>query len=107
MKLAAEMLLTGETYTAAEMKLAGLVNRVFPEDKFQAESEMFIEKILAHSSVVLQLTKRAILAGHCKGYREAMPTIEELYLNNLMSTEDASEGLAAFMEKRKPVWKDK
>lgn len=107
MKFSAEMLLTGETYLAAEMKAVGLVNRVFLEDKFQAESEAFIDKIISQSSVVLQLTKRALLAGHGKTYKEAMPTIEELYLNNLMSTEDASEGLAAFMEKRKPTWKDK
>jgi cyclohexa-1,5-dienecarbonyl-CoA hydratase len=107
MKLAAEMLLTGDTYTAAEMKLMGLVNKVFPEDRFQADSETFIEKITAQSSLVLALTKRALLAGQGRTYKEAMPTIEDLYLNNLMSTEDASEGLAAFMEKRKPAWKDK
>jgi len=107
MKFAAEMLLTGETYSAAEMKLMGLVNRVFPEDRFQAESEAFIEKLASQSSVVLELTKRAIVAGHGKSYRDAMPTIEEIYLDKLMSTEDASEGLAAFMAKRKPVWMDK
>jgi cyclohexa-1,5-dienecarbonyl-CoA hydratase len=106
-KFASEMLLTGDTYTAAEMRAVGLVNRVFPEDRFQADSEAFVEKIASQSSVVLALTKRALLAGQCRTYKEAMPTIEELYLNNLMSTEDASEGLAAFMEKRKPAWKDK
>ena len=107
MKMAAEILLTGETYTAAEMKSMGLVNHVFPDDRFQAESEQFIQKLISQSSVVLELTKRAMLAGQCKTYREAMPAIEELYLDKLMSTEDANEGLAAFMEKRKPAWKDK
>jgi cyclohexa-1,5-dienecarbonyl-CoA hydratase len=107
MKMAAEILLTGETYTAAEMRSMGLVNHVFPDDMFQARSQEFILKIVSQSSVVLELTKRAMLAGHGKTYREAMPAIEELYLDKLMSTEDASEGLAAFMEKRKPSWKDK
>ena len=107
MKSAAEMLFTGDTYTAADMKAMGLVNRVLPEDRFQAESESFLEKVASNSSVVLELSKRAMLAGHGKPYREAIPAIEELYLDNLMSTEDASEGLAAFIQKRKPAWKDK
>ena len=107
MKLAAEMLLTGETYTAAEMRAMGLVNRVFPEDRFAQQSEEFIARLASLSSVVLELTKRAMLTGHCRPYKEAMPAIEEIYLDKLMATEDASEGLAAFMEKRKPQWKDK
>lgn len=107
LKFAAEMLLTGETYSAADLKTMGLVNRVFPEDRFQAESESFLEKVVSNSACVLELTKRAMHAGRGKAYKDAMATIEELYLDKLMSTEDASEGLTAFMEKRKPSWKDK
>ena len=107
MKYAAEMLLTGDTYTSAEMKAMGLVNRVFPDDKFQAEAEAFLEKITSNSAVVLEMTKKAMLAAKGKSYDQAMPDIEHIYLNKLMGTEDASEGLKAFMEKRKPVWKDK
>jgi len=107
MKFAAEILMTGDTYSPADMKAMGLVNRVFPEDKFQAESEAFLEKITSNSSIVLEMTKKAMLAAKGRTYEQAMPDIEHIYLNKLMGTEDANEGLKAFMEKRKPVWKDK
>lgn len=107
LKFAAEMLLTGDTYTAADLRSMGAVNRVFPEASFAADCEAFLEKITAQSSVVLDLSKQAMRAGHGRPYWKAMPEIEKLYLEKLMATEDANEGLTAFMEKRKPVWKDK
>lgn len=106
-KHAAEILLTGDTYSAAEMKAMGLVNRVFPDESFAAESEAFISKLTASSSAVLAMAKRAMRSALGQTYSEAMPVIEELYLEKLMATEDASEGLAAFLEKRKPIWKDR
>ncbi|MGQ9583184.1 MAG: enoyl-CoA hydratase/isomerase family protein [Thermoplasmatota archaeon] len=106
-KHAAEILLTGETYTAAEMRAMGLVNRVFPEESFESESEAFITKLTSSSSVVLSLAKRAMRGALGKTYSEAIPAIEELYLEKLMATEDASEGLAAFIGKRKPAWRDR
>jgi cyclohexa-1,5-dienecarbonyl-CoA hydratase len=107
MKSAAELLLTGDALPASELKAMGLVNRVFPEASFEAECSSFLEKVTANSSAVLELTKRAMLMGHGQPYHVAMPNIERLYLEKLMATEDAAEGLAAFIEKRKPVWKDR
>jgi len=107
LKFAAEILLTGDTYTATDLKAMGLVNRVFPEASFATDCEAFLEKVTSNSSVVLGLTKQAMQAGHGRPYGKAMPDIEKLYLETLMATEDANEGLTAFMEKRKPVWKDR
>ena len=107
MKFAAELLLTGDAYPAAELRAMGLVNRVFQDATFAADCESFLEKVTANSSAVLELTKRAMLTGHGQPYHVAMPNIERLYLEKLMATEDAAEGLSAFMEKRKPVWNDR
>jgi enoyl-CoA hydratase/carnithine racemase len=56
--------------------------------------------------VVLKLTKKAFLEGFRKNYEDSIKAIEAIYLNELMKTKDANEGLKAFLEKRQPVWKD-
>jgi len=106
-KKALELLLTGAIVRGAEAKELGLVNQVFPVEGFEEEAEKFIsEQIASNSAVVLKFTKRAFLEGATKNYREAIKEIESIYLDGLMKTHDASEGLGAFLEKRKPEWKD-
>ena len=106
-KKALELMLTGETLRANEAKELGLVNHILPVENFENEAEKFItEKITNNSAIVLQLTKRAFIEGVTKNYGEAIKNIEDIYLNDLMKTNDANEGLSAFLEKRKPVWKN-
>jgi cyclohexa-1,5-dienecarbonyl-CoA hydratase len=106
-KKALELIITGETINADEAKDLGLVNRVLPVENFEAEAEKFvIEKIASNSAVVLQLTKRAFMEGATKNYEMSIKRIEDIYLNKLMKTIDANEGLSAFLEKRQPVWKN-
>jgi len=106
-KKALELLLTGEIIRAAEAKELGLVNHVIPVENFQEDSENFItEMIASNSAPVLRMTKKAFLEGLNNPYQEAIRNIEDIYLNELMKTADANEGLAAFLEKRTPVWKD-
>jgi cyclohexa-1,5-dienecarbonyl-CoA hydratase len=57
------------------------------------------------SGAVLRLTKRAVRLGSAGSFGEGLTAVEDLYLGPLMATEDAHEGLAAFLEKRAPVWK--
>jgi cyclohexa-1,5-dienecarbonyl-CoA hydratase len=104
---AMELLLTGGVVDAREAERLGIVNKVVPEESFEAEVARFLEKLTSLSSVVLRLTKRATLQGLNLSFEKALALSEELYLNQLMGTEDAVEGLQAFMEKRKPVWKGK
>ena len=104
---AMELLLTGGVIDAPEAERLGIVNKVVPVDAFEAEVASFVGKLTSLSSVVLRLTKRATLQGLTLGFEEALALSEDLYLNQLMKTEDAAEGLQAFMEKRKPVWKGK
>jgi len=106
-KKALELLLTGDSVRANEAKELGLINQVFPGEGCREETESYLsEKLASKSAVVLALTKRAFIEGATQNYTEAMEKIEDLYLKDLMSTKDAQEGLAAFMEKRKPEWKD-
>jgi cyclohexa-1,5-dienecarbonyl-CoA hydratase len=102
-----ELLLTGETIDAAEAKAMGLVNKVFPAESFHEKAEEFMRKLTSLSGPVLQLTKRAVDLGLHGSVSERIQEVEKLYLGELMQTEDAREGLASFLEKRKPVWKEK
>jgi cyclohexa-1,5-dienecarbonyl-CoA hydratase len=107
-KKAFELILTGDIIKADEAKELGLVNHILPVDDFESEAEKFVaEKLASNSAVVLQLTKRAFIEGATQNYRESIKKIEDIYLNELMKTNDANEGLAAFMEKRQPIWKNK
>jgi cyclohexa-1,5-dienecarbonyl-CoA hydratase len=106
LKKALELNLTGDTIDAAEAKNLGLVNSVFPADSFWEDAQGVIDRITRNSSVVLQLTKEAILEAYGKDYEKAVSKTENIYLNKLMKTHDANEGLLAFMEKRKPNWKN-
>ncbi len=104
-KKAFELLLSGETISAQDALDIGLVNTVVSSERFEEEVQAFISKLTAHSSVVLRMTKKALVQGWDTGAEEALKVIEDIYMNKLMRTEDANEGLAAFLEKRKPVWK--
>jgi cyclohexa-1,5-dienecarbonyl-CoA hydratase len=104
---ALELLLTGSVIDAREAERLGMVNKVVPVESFEQELSGFVSKLTALSGAVLRLTKRATLQGLALGFEEALDLSEELYLGRLMKTEDATEGLQAFMDKRKPVWKDK
>ena len=106
-KKAYELVLTGETIDAREAERIGLVNAVAPLDSFQAAVDGFLSKLTSLSGIVLQHTKQAMRLGLDAGLDAALADIERYYLYELMRTEDALEGLSAFMEKRDPVWKEK
>jgi cyclohexa-1,5-dienecarbonyl-CoA hydratase len=105
-KKALEMVLIGDRIRAAEAQALGLVNKVVPPEELQAAADEFVGKLAGMSGAVLRLTKRAVRVGSAGPFEEGLAAVEELYLGPLMETEDAHEGLAAFMEKRKPVWKN-
>jgi cyclohexa-1,5-dienecarbonyl-CoA hydratase len=104
---ALELVLTGAVVKAEEAHRIGIVNQVFPVDGFEEAVEGYLAGLAGLSAPVLQLTKRAVVEATGKPFPDAMRVVEDIYLGELMDTEDASEGLAAFMEKRKPEWKDR
>jgi len=107
MPKAMEYLLSGDTFDAATAEKLGLVNKVVPVDGFAAGVDEFLKKFTALSPIVLAYTKKAALAGIGKDFPEGIKIIDDIYLNKMMKTADAVEGLTAFMEKRKPVWQGK
>jgi cyclohexa-1,5-dienecarbonyl-CoA hydratase len=102
-----ELLLVGETVDAQEALSLGLVNRVVPPQKLTEEAERFIESITQKSAAVIRLAKRAVYEALGLKFKEGLAIVEEIYLKELMKTQDAHEGLKAFLEKRPPRWKDK
>lgn len=105
-KKAMELILAGDTISAQDALNLGLINKVVPEASFQEEVSGFIEKFKKLSGIVLKLAKEATLAGLNDDIDKGLRTIEEIYLGRLMKTHDAIEGLQAFLDKRKPTWKN-
>lgn len=106
-KPALELLLTGDNISAADAKAIGLANLVVPEEELDAATEKFLGRLTDKSLAVLRATKRAYLRALNLGLKDAMAQVEDDYKNDLMKTEDAVEGISAFMERRKAVWRDR
>jgi len=106
-KKAFELILTGDVISAAEAKQIGLVNKVVPPEKLDEAVSELVGKLKDKSPIVLKLTRMAIYRGLDLDFEKALDNVTGLYLNLLMRTEDAVEGLRAFLEKRKPMWKGK
>ena len=106
-KKAMELILGGETIGAKDAQELGLVNAVYPVDTFAEDVEKFIKKFKGLSGVVMKSTRKACLEGLGDDLGKGLQNIENIYLKELMATNDAMEGLHAFLDKRKPVWKEK
>jgi len=105
---ATSAILTGDPRPAADWLRMGLLEAVVPDAALSAWVERWYETHLQpRSAVALRhaaAAARASLQGHV---RAMLPELERLYLCDLMETEDAAEGVAAFLEKRAPRWMDR
>jgi enoyl-CoA hydratase/carnithine racemase len=106
LKKALEMVLTGDMITAAEALRLGLVNRVVPPDKLEETTLELATKLAAKSPLALQAGKAGLYAMQGVPYFQALDMLSDRFAA-LCSTEDAEEGVKAFLEKRKPVWKER
>lgn len=103
---AADMLLTGRTFTSDEALKMGLVNAVVASEQLDKWVDEKVAQLISLSRIALTMTKRALQLGF-GAWDSCAAELERLYLDELMKTEDAREGLTAFMEKRAAVWKHK
>ena len=103
-KQAMEMLLTGDFIDARTALARGLVNRVVPEDQLDAEVKKLSDAILAKSPVAVSSGKRLFYRQLELGLADAYDVASEVIACDMM-TEDAQEGIDAFIEKRPPQWR--
>lgn len=101
-----EMILTGDMISASEAERLGLVNKVVPADELEAATMELARKLAAKSPMALQIGKTAMYAMQDIPYHDSIDYLSELFAA-LCSTEDAEEGVTAFLEKRKPEWKER
>jgi len=103
-KRAMEMLITGAPIDAQTALDWGLVNRVVPADTLDAEVGKFVEAVLARSPATIQLGKQVFYRQIDRSLEAAYDLASETMARNLM-LEDAAEGMDAFLEKRRAVWR--
>ena len=84
----------------------GLVNKVVAREELKSATDKFVKPYLKLSAEILRKTKKAVTAGLMDDFEPSLKIIEDIYLDELMKTADAQEGLQAFLEKRKPEWKN-
>jgi cyclohexa-1,5-dienecarbonyl-CoA hydratase len=99
-----EMLFTGDPLPALDALQSGLVRRVVPDTELEEATMALAGRIARNSPAALRLVKRALRGGEGRTRAEAMELAGHLYLDEVMATRDALEGLEAFMEKRVPEW---
>lgn len=105
-KRAFELLVTGEFVDAQTAVRDGLINRAVPEEQLDAEVTRLAERIVANPAVAIEIGKKMF-------YRQLELDLEDAYdyaggvMARNMMAEDAREGIAAFLDKRKPTWRPK
>lgn len=105
LRAAIEITALGQTVDANEARRIGLVNHVYPVDEFDARVEAYLANIRSLSRPVVRLAKKATSLVAREQILSHLEQVERLYLDDLMKLSDSHEGIAAFMEKRRPVWK--
>jgi cyclohexa-1,5-dienecarbonyl-CoA hydratase len=101
---AAEFLFTGAPLRASTAAAIGLINRAVAGPLLANEVNQLAAQLQGLSAAALRVAKRAL--RRAAGGWERTAEVEQLYLQDLMATADANEGLAAFMEKRPAQWRN-
>ncbi|HKN17061.1 MAG TPA: enoyl-CoA hydratase/isomerase family protein [Candidatus Sulfotelmatobacter sp.] len=106
-KRAAELILTGRTINGVDAAGMGLANRSVADDEVVKVVDQTVEELSRLSPAALAVTKKAIYGWDAMHFDKGLARAEKIYLEELMKTADAQEGIQAFMEKRQPKWTGK
>ncbi len=106
-KLAAELILTGRMIDGKEAAEIGLANRAVPADKLHAIVGETVARLRSLSPAALALAKKASYAWDSMHFDKGLARAERIYFDDLMRTDDAHEGVNAFLQKREPRWSGK
>jgi len=98
--------LTGKAWSAEQALEAGLIHDV-DLDPMAALDKFAAKNILPKSAISLRMGVRAARTVFNETLRTNLPIVQKLYVDGLMETEDANEGINSFLEKRKPAWKNR
>jgi enoyl-CoA hydratase/carnithine racemase len=104
-KKALELLLTGTMIDAREAERIGLVNKVVPPERLEEEALKLANELATKSPIALQMGKRAFYTMADMEYAKALDYMNEV-MAELCATDDAKEGVDAFLTKRKPQWSE-
>ena len=100
------MVYSGQGVQAEVLENLGIVNKTFNSDSLFEDAHDFLMKYTRLSLAALRCTKRASQVPISR-LKESLAEVNRIYLEELMKTEDALEGLNSFLEKRRPIWKNK
>jgi cyclohexa-1,5-dienecarbonyl-CoA hydratase len=106
-KHASDLILTGRTISGTEAASIGLANRAVGETELKSAVEEYLHHVAKLSPAALAVVKKANYAWDSMHFDKGLARAEKIYLEELMKTEDAQEGIAAFLQKREPQWKGK
>ncbi|PYX39407.1 MAG: enoyl-CoA hydratase [Acidobacteria bacterium] len=106
-KNAADLILTGRSISGKEAASMGLANGAVAEDQVDGVVEESVKNLLKLSPAALAVTKKAFYVWDSIHFDKGLARAEKIYFEELMQTQDAHEGINAFLEKREPKWKGK
>jgi len=106
-KRASELILTGRQFSGDEAAEMGLANRSVAAEELESVVERTLGDLRQLSPAALASAKKAIYAWDAIHFDKGLARAEKIYLDELISTEDAREGIIAFLEKRNPKWTGK
>jgi cyclohexa-1,5-dienecarbonyl-CoA hydratase len=104
-KRAADLILSGRSIGGVEAAQIGLAIEAAPADQLFKVVDLAISRLRKLSPAALAVTKKAIYAWDSMHFDKGLARAEKIYFEELMKTEDAQEGIRAFLEKRDPQWR--